>query len=140
MGVFEFISGLISPVTNLVESLVTTDKDRLTLKAKLLEIQTAFSEKLLDYEAKILQAQTSIITAEANSASWLTRSWRPILMLEFGTIILFSWMAPLFGLEKPDIPTDLWDVIKIGLGGYVVGRSGEKIVQVIGAMKKKEDS
>ena len=25
-----------------------------------------------------------------------------------------------------DIPPDMWDLLKIGLGGYVVGRSAEK--------------
>jgi hypothetical protein len=30
-------------------------------------------------------------------------------------------------------------LIKIGMGGYILGRSGEKIaVNVVGAMKKKE--
>ena len=28
-----------------------------------------------------------------------------------------------------DTPQDLWDLIKIGLGGYIVGRSGEKIAK-----------
>ena len=28
------------------------------------------------------------------------------------------------------IPPDMWALLKIGLGGYVVGRSGEKIAQV----------
>lgn len=140
MPVFEFLSSLISPVTNLIDKLVTTDEDRLQIKAKLLEVETAFSAKVLDYEQKILDAQASIIVAETKSESWITSSWRPITMLSFVFVILLSWIAPIFKVQLPAIPTDLWDVIKIGLGGYVIGRSAEKALpNVIASLKKKEE-
>jgi hypothetical protein len=28
-----------------------------------------------------------------------------------------------------ELPQDLYDLMKIGVGGYIVGRSGEKIVK-----------
>ena len=44
--------------------------------------------------------------------------------------ILYPYLS-LFFTEAPvlAIPPDMWDLLKIGLGGYVVGRSGEKMVK-----------
>jgi hypothetical protein len=39
------------------------------------------------------------------------------------------------------IPADMWDLLKIGIGGYTIGRSAEKIIPAaIDAFKKKEQS
>ena len=50
----------------------------------------------------------------------------------FNNFILYPY-ASLFTDKAVmlDTPQDLWDLIKIGLGGYVVGRSGEKIATVL---------
>jgi hypothetical protein len=51
-------------------------------------------------------------------------------MLAFVLCILYSYIfAPIFRLPAPPLPPDLWDVIRIGLGGYVIGRSVEKVAQ-----------
>ena len=84
-----------------------------------------------------MNARADIIKAEASSESWLAQSWRPILMLTFGTLIVARWMgfaAP--GISEGEI-LKLWDIVELGLGGYVIGRTAEKIVpQVVGALKK----
>jgi hypothetical protein len=36
------------------------------------------------------------------------------------------------------MPSDMWDVLKLGVGGYIVGRSGEKITETI--MKKRSET
>ena len=90
----------------------------------------------LDYAAleKEIQAQADIIVAEAKGDSWLQRSWRPITMLVFVFIIannyiLFPYLS-LFGAKTVmlEVPPDMWALLKIGLGGYVVGRSAEKVI------------
>jgi len=84
-----------------------------------------------------MNAKADIIKAEATSESWLAQSWRPILMLTFGALIVARWMgfaAP--GISEGEI-LKLWDIVELGLGGYVIGRTAEKIVpQVVGALKK----
>lgn len=84
-----------------------------------------------------MNARADIIKAEAASESWLAQSWRPILMLTFGALIVARWMgfaAP--GISDTEI-IKLWDIVELGLGGYVIGRTAEKIVpQVVGALKK----
>lgn len=76
-------------------------------------------------------------TAEVKSESWMARNWRPSLMLSFTYIIVHTYVfVPLFGLTHVDIPPDMWGLLKLGIGGYVLGRSGEKIVpDVITAIK-----
>ena len=90
-----------------------------------------------------LKQAGSIIKAEANSQSWLARNWRPGLMTLFGLIVANNYIIfPYLQNFMPDhavllpIPTDLWQLLKLGIGGYVVGRSGEKIVKVMKEQKR----
>jgi hypothetical protein len=78
-----------------------------------------------------MNARADIIKAEAASESWLAQSWRPILMLTFGALIVARWLgfaAP--GISQEEI-LKLWEIVQLGLGGYVIGRSVEKIVPSI---------
>jgi len=86
-------------------------------------------------ELSKLQTRAGIITAEANSEHWIAANWRPITMLVFVFIIannyiLYPYLS-LFtnGAPKLDIPPDMWDLLKIGIGGYTVGRTVEKSVK-----------
>lgn len=84
-------------------------------------------------ESAVLKAQSDVIVAEAKSEHVLTATWRPITMLVFVFIIannyIISPYANAMGLAVPalDVPQDLWDLIKIGLGGYMVSRGAEKV-------------
>ena len=84
-----------------------------------------------------MNARADIIKAEASSESWLAQSWRPIMMLTFGALIVARWLgyaAP--GISQEEI-LKLWDIVELGLGGYVIGRSVEKIVPSITDAFKK---
>jgi len=88
-------------------------------------------------ELSKLQTSAGIVTAEAKSEHWLAANWRPVTMLTFVFIIannyiLYPYLA-LFFEEAPklEIPPDMWALLKIGLGGYVVGRSAEKVATVV---------
>jgi hypothetical protein len=132
-GPLSFISGLIKPITALVDDLHTSDEERLEAKGVLLELQTGLMSQTLAYEQKLAESQASIIVAEATANSWLTRTWRPITMLTFVFLVVYSQFTGTV------IPPDMWTVIKIGLGGYLGGRSVEKSVGAITeVMKRKE--
>jgi len=118
-------------VTDLVGQFVE-DKDKAN------ELETAIKNKLVGLEQEVVRAQRDTIVAEANSQSFIARNWRPIMMLTFVLIIaniannyiLFPYIQ-LFGgtaLELK-IPDAMWGLLKIGVGGYVMGRSGEKMVE-----------
>ena len=133
-GPLSFISGLIKPVTDLVDNLHTSDEERLEAKGVLLQLQTGLMSQTLTYEQKLAEAQATVIVAEATANSWITRTWRPITMLTFVALVVWSQFT---GME---IPPDLWFVIKLGLGGYLGGRSVEKSVGAITeVMKRKEE-
>ena len=78
-----------------------------------------------------LNAQVRVIVAEAQSGSWLTRSWRPITMLVFLWLIVSYWYGWHAADLTPALVDQLFQIIKIGLGGYVIGRSAEKVAPVV---------
>ena len=86
------------------------------------------------YETKLADAQANVIMSEANAESWIARSWRPITMLTFVGLIVYSQ------LTENVIPDQLWTVVQIGLGGYVAGRSLEKTAgSVVKVLKTREE-
>lgn len=79
-----------------------------------------------------LKAAKDVIVAEAQGESWLQRNWRPLTMLSFVTLIAAHWLgftAP--NLSEPQILA-LMDIVQVGIGGYVVGRSAEKVMKEYG--------
>lgn len=133
MAIWDFLSGLVSPVTNLIDELHTSDEERLTIKAELFKMQNEMANRVMDYEARLLEARTSVIVAEAQGASWLQRSWRPITMLTFLALVV----ADTFGITAFRLADQAWTLLQLGLGGYVVGRSAEKIVpKITDALKR----
>jgi len=78
---------------------------------------------------KELEAAASVITAEATSDSWLTRSWRPITMLTFVALVAAHWLGFTAPNISPDEIASLLDIVKIGLGGYMVSRGAEKSIK-----------
>ena len=92
---------------------------------------------LMAKQAELEQAAASIVKAEAASDNWLASSWRPVVMLTFAGLIVARW----FGWAAPNLSEaeylKLWSIVEFGLGGYVVGRSVEKIApSVAGAFRK----
>lgn len=140
MSVLDLFTTIISPITKLIDSLHTSEEEKLRAKAGLLTIQATLTEKVLDYESRLAEAQAKVIQAEAQGASWLQRNWRPLLMLVFTFIVFNNYvLVPIFGLAAAGVPDQMWTLMQIGVGGYILGRSGEKIVPgVIEALKAKE--
>ena len=135
MGLLKTVSEFLKPAADLVNNVHTSDDERLKAQNEFLKLQTALIESALEHEQKLIDAQTAIITAEANGQSWLQRSWRPITMLTFLVLIV----ADSFGFTAADLSERAWDLLQLGIGGYVIGRSVEKIApKVIEAVKPKK--
>ena len=132
MQILNILKSIVEPIGKTIDSLVTSDEERLILRNKLAEIETNATFKLLDFQREIVQAQSKIITAEAQGESWLQRNWRPITMLTLLALVVsyFIGLAPQYLIDNPTQVDNLFGIVKIGLGGYVVGRSGEKIAKV----------
>ena len=129
-------ASLFKPFADLVDNLHTSEEERGQLKNQMLLTQNAFAGKVLEYEGKLMEMQSSIIKAEAQGHSWLQRSWRPITMLTFLVLIILDS----FGLLAFRLSGEAWTLLKLGLGGYVVGRSAEKVVPSLAQALRKKDN
>jgi hypothetical protein len=127
IGVTDLIANIFKPAANLVDELHTSDEERLTAKSKMLEVQAAAMQQVFDYETQALTARANIVNSEASSTNLLASSWRPLTMLTF----LVLAVGDSLGLLATPLRDEAWMLLQLGLGGYVVGRSGEKIAQTI---------
>jgi len=104
--------------------------------AEVAKAQQDVTLALMTNGAAIQQAAAGIVSDEAKGQSWLQRNWRPLTMITFVALIVSRWL----GYSAPALSDaevlKLWDIVELGLGGYVIGRSAEKIVpQIVGALK-----
>jgi hypothetical protein len=107
-----------------------------TSKEEKIKAENIIKQILIEKQLELQQMQTDVILAEAKG-NWLQRSWRPVLMLSFGFIVIYvKFLAPVFDLVVPELELEFWELLKIGIGGYVVGRSAEKISKNITITKK----
>jgi hypothetical protein len=127
LSITDLIAGIFKPAAELIDELHTSDDERLQAKTHLLDVQAAAMQRVFDYESQALQAKASIVQAEAQSEHWITATWRPITMLTFLTLAVGDSMG---WLPNP-LRDEAWTLLQIGLGGYVVARSGEKIVNTV---------
>ena len=89
--------------------------------------------KIRQIEANLEQTRLEVrgqaIQAEATGESWLQRNWRPLTMIWFSILLGGYW----FGYTPENLSEEailsLFGLIKLGLGGYVLGRSAEKITK-----------
>ncbi len=96
-------------------------------EAEKMAITASLTNAVEERETKVIEAKKDVIIAEAQGGSWLQRNWRPITMLVFVYIIAHNFIfAQLLSLPILDIPPDMWSLLKLGIGGYIMGRSAEK--------------
>lgn len=119
-----FSKSAIKEVGNVVDALATSEDEKL-------EAKQALSDIVLDHLESLAASQKEVLVTEL-SGTKLQRNWRPIVMLVFTLIIVYAkFISPLFGLQGVELEGDFWALLKLGLGGYVVGRTGEKIAQTL---------
>lgn len=76
-----------------------------------------------------LEAATKVIMAEANGESWLQRNWRPLMMLWFAGLVGAHWLGYTPANLPESVVNNLLDIVQVGIGGYVLGRTGEKMIR-----------
>jgi len=128
------ILGILGKVAGGVADRIFPDPEQ---ELKRIELQQALQAAVLERTSEIERAAAEVVKAEAQGQSWLQRTWRPITMLVFVGLIVARWL----GWSAPNLGEaevlKLWDIVEIGLGGYVIGRSAEKILPgVLQSMKK----
>ena len=117
--IWDLIETIGGKVLDIVDDVVE-DKDA----ANKLKFQ--IQKQLLESKGTELEAQAKIVLAEAQG-SWLQRNWRPMPMVTFAGLVVAHW----FGLTASNIPesvqNSLLNIVMVGVGGYVPGRSAKKV-------------
>lgn len=123
-NLFGLAGQVLKPLFGVIDQAVE-DKD---LAQKL---KSDLQMRIMDSNSEFMRAASGIITAEAQGESWLQRSWRPITMLSFLGLIWAYWLgfSPDYVTGNPAVVEEVFRLLQIGIGGYIAGRSGEKIVQ-----------
>lgn len=115
---------LTESISKTIDALSTSDQEKLDAKQQL-------TETVMQHLNKAIELQQNVIVSESQG-NWLQRSWRPILMLAFGFIIIYQFFfAPLLSLTMVDLPERFWNLLELGVGGYVIGRSVEKVADSV---------
>lgn len=101
------------------------------------QAKLALMEMAQKGELAEMTGRAEIVKTEAASEHWLAANWRPLLMLTFGGLIVARW----FGWAAPNLSEaeylKLWSIVELGIGGYVIGRSAEKVFPTIAQVLKK---
>ena len=113
------IAGIFSVIDKAVEN-----------KDQAAEIKARLQEMVLTGQMREIEEAAANIRAEATGDSWLQRSWRPLTMLTFVSLIVAKWLGFTAPGVTEAVELALFEIIKVGLGGYVIGRSVEKGIKV----------
>lgn len=127
LGLFRTIFDSLGEIVAGLDELVTSDEERDKIRAEMESVRLALAARVLEMEAELVQRRASIIEAEAKGESWIQRSWRPVTMLTFLVLVVMHHL----GLLEIAITQDMWDLLQIGIGGYVISRGIEKTAPAI---------
>ena len=91
--------------------------------------------KIRQIEAQLEQTKLAVrgevVKAEATGESWLQRNWRPLTMIWFSVLVGGYW----FGFTPENLSEEsvlsLFNLVKIGIGGYIGSRGVEKVTKTL---------
>lgn len=127
------VSDVINGVLNVVDKSIEDKDKKNELKSELTKI---FNHADLTEFTTVINNQAKIITAEAQGESSLQKNWRPILMLTIVAIVANNYIIfPYLSLFTNkaimlELPDKLYNLMTIGVGGYITGRSCEKAISM----------
>ena len=125
--------GAVAPLAKILFSTIEKSVPDKDLQEKLkAQLQT----QLLQSHTQELTAAAKIVEAEAK-AGWFASSWRPLLMYVLIFILVWNYViGPVIkvftgAVISFELPGDVWTLLNVGLGGYVVGRSAESVARTM---------
>lgn len=138
-----FVKDIIGPAERIIDELHVSKEEKIKAKTELAKATEGVTLKMFDFLTEQLKAQKEIIMTELKGTKFQS-SWRPLLMYLIIAILfnnyLFAPYLKAFGLVGTPVlhlPDKLWNLLTVGLGGYVVGRSGEAMVRSYAGAKKE---
>src|SRR5690606_686042 len=136
-GILDFLkSNTVDAIGKVVDTVITNEDERSKAKKELTEVVLKSLNEVANVQGEVIKKEME--------GNFLQRSWRPLLMLTFGTILVCKWFGLTDGSIDNELELKLMDIVQLGLGGYVVGRSVEKVAGTVTAnidipfLKKKD--
>lgn len=125
-----WLISLIPTILGLVQRIIPDKQSQKDASAELLRM-------IVEGDLRDVEARANVVMSELNSQNFLAASWRPIMMFVFMGLVVGAW----FGFVPPNMPPEMIDhvfsLLEIGMGGYVVGRSAEKIAETASQVFRK---
>ena len=111
-------------------------------KDKAHELKKALEMEAMRQQTVFLKAARDVVVSEATSEHKLAAIWRPVTMLVFVTLVVATWFGWTDSAISESMTHKLMDIIEVGLGGYVIGRSVEKVARsgVLDLIKSRKDT
>ena len=111
------------------------------------KLAAEIERQTLGYVTRSAELGAGVVMAETQSEHWLSRSWRPLLMLMLmGFLLLVGLILPLADLiaghrvpfepRWQSLPEGFWSFLTVGAGGYIGGHSLEKVAGAAAAPKR----
>lgn len=122
----------VGPILDIVRRVVPDSEEQARLEHQL-------RSAAMESDARFAEAQAKVVAQEAKGNK-LQRSWRPVLMyLLMGVLIWHMMFLPFIafalGAELTQIvglsvvPDTVWTLLIVGMGGYIGGRTLEKVMR-----------
>lgn len=99
-----------------------------TEKSNLMKLE--LMKKVQEGDLEEVKGRFDVISSEGASTHWLTASWRPVTMIVFLAMIVSWWFGYIPPNATEETILELFGLLKIGIGGYVMGRSVEKATKI----------
>jgi len=130
------VDKVVDSVAGGLDKLFTSDEERLKAKNVLEQIRNSLKAELIQAFTSAIAAKRDIIVAEIQGESWLQRNWRPLTMLIFAYIIANEYIiAPYVevllnvDLKPKKIDPEMWNLLKLGVGGYISALGVKRVVE-----------
>ena len=128
---------MIAAILPAITSLIGTAIDKaVPNKDEAERLKAQITLQAMQHGTTELEGAVKIITAEAQGESWLQRNWRPLLMLWFAGLVGAHWLGYTPINLQESVVNSLLDIVQVGVGGYVLGRSAEKVTKAYVEGKK----
>jgi len=126
MSIFSKIFGThtketVNAVERVVDGLTVSDQEKSNAKAELVQVVQQSLVGIATTQAEVLKQEMR--------GNWLQKSWRPIVMLCFTALLVIRWTGISSHEISLELEMKLMELLKFGMGGYIVGRSVEKVAE-----------
>jgi hypothetical protein len=129
-----FLDSAFQTVRGLVDDVTTSDEEKKKALAKLEKVRNKARQDAREHIENITEQKKEVLLGEIEGESWLQRNWRPLLMLALTLIlvnnfILAPYINALAGPEYSivlEFPSQFWNLLTVGVGGYIGARTYEK--------------